>query len=432
MLVGGRGNIDELLHISKSIMGASKDTTKEIREQKKKKQEIMMSAYYSNRPVAKSRKVHKTPQTQPKPRRIESVPKLLADKSLINTVELTKSSKIPKSYKLSIKKPRIVQTVYRLDPSSVSDFKKPKYLYCVGPNNNPDICMAAIKARSWWGPAPNQQSVNFFWLARFNVPYDLFDGGRHVRLINRFERYFEIHEKDNIFRNLWFCCRNSNRDVFQYMPLSFSFRTNERNFFGDLQSFARAFRSVQEKKSPKDVKPRCQTQDRFGQLHEIYYQFEGVVVPDRRPIPPEKNQFSNIETDCLKLPMPDCFDCGKNMWILKPSWLSRGRGIEIFSNLKELDNLLGKYLTGYEAKDYAYLNYSDKTEKSPVVKQSEPETLPESYKKFMDKYRPGKVSTFPVFVIQKYIEKPFLFKGFKFDIRMYGCLTHEYEVHTFQ
>lgn len=303
---------------------------------------------------------------------------------------------------------------------------RPLYLYCVGPYNNPDICMAALKARPWFAPAPNQSTINFYWLARFNVNYDLFDGGKPTRCINRFERYFEIHEKDNIFRNLWFCCRRKNADVFQYVPLTFSFRLQEPTFYDDLQGFARAFRSIAAKESPKTITPIGTYHDKYGGDHPMYFDFVNLPVPDRRAIPQPKNRFLNVSTDCDALPMAESYNAGKNLWMLKPSWMSRGRGIEIFKSLEELNKLLFTYLDGYEAKDYAFLQYSDKTDRSPVV-QLKQQTAADN-QSASKKYGPRKQSTFPTFVIQKYLERPMLYKGYKFDIRMYGCLTHEYEV----
>jgi len=40
-------------------------------------------------------------------------------------------------------------------------------------------------------------------------------------------------------------------------------------------------------------------------------------------------------------------------------------------------------------------------------------------------------NTFPSFIIQKYMETPYLYKGYKFDIRVYATLTHEMELYVF-
>lgn len=41
-------------------------------------------------------------------------------------------------------------------------------------------------------------------------------------------------------------------------------------------------------------------------------------------------------------------------------------------------------------------------------------------------------STIQSFVIQKYIEKPLLYKGYKFDIRVFGLFTQKRELYIFQ
>ena len=43
-----------------------------------------------------------------------------------------------------------------------------------------------------------------------------------------------------------------------------------------------------------------------------------------------------------------------------------------------------------------------------------------------------RTNTFPIFVIQKYMERPMLYKGYKFDIRVYACMTHRMELFVFQ
>jgi hypothetical protein len=40
------------------------------------------------------------------------------------------------------------------------------------------------------------------------------------------------------------------------------------------------------------------------------------------------------------------------VWLLKPINLNRGRGIEIFSSLEDLESLLNKYYAGFPEKNY--------------------------------------------------------------------------------
>jgi hypothetical protein len=72
-----------------------------------------------------------------------------------------------------------------------------------------------------------------------------------------------------------------------------------------------------------------------------------------------------------------------NQWILKPVYQNRGRGIEVFHTLKEIKQYL--------------------SEKNPQ----------HSY------------------IIQKYIERPLLYRQRKFDIRMWG-LIHNQNLYLYQ
>jgi len=74
---------------------------------------------------------------------------------------------------------------------------------------------------------------------------------------------------------------------------------------------------------------------------------------------------------------------GNSMWMLKPIDLNRGRGIEIFDSL----DWLKQYLANSNSKS---------------------------------------------FVIQKYIEKPLLVEGRKFDIRVWMLIDHEMNCYFFK
>ena len=73
--------------------------------------------------------------------------------------------------------------------------------------------------------------------------------------------------------------------------------------------------------------------------------------------------------------------CLKNLWLVKPEGLNRGRGIEVFNNLKDIMRFIGA--------------------KNPKVR----------------------------YVVQKYIEKPLLYYGRKFDIRVWALYTEDDKVY---
>ena len=150
--------------------------------------------------------------------------------------------------------------------------------------------------------------------------------------------------------------------------------------------------------------------------------------------------FKNVDPSEVRI--PETFCKGKNLWILKPSSMSRGRGLELFTTIKELENFLRMYLNGYDAKDFKDLGYSPKAQQGPSLSSSKKKLgrrLPTSQAGGRDEQDDGdeddednKKTTFQRFVIQKYMERPMLYHGFKFDIRVYACLTHERELIVFK
>ncbi len=76
--------------------------------------------------------------------------------------------------------------------------------------------------------------------------------------------------------------------------------------------------------------------------------------------------------------------CKDNMWLIKPANLNQGRGIEIFTSLKDiLVSLNSKYVN-------------------------------------------------TIWLLQKYIERPLLYHGRKFDIRIWAIMTNKCEVFVYR
>jgi Tubulin-tyrosine ligase family len=158
--------------------------------------------------------------------------------------------------------------------------------------------------------------------------------------------------------------QRQNLDVFDYVPLTFSFRIHEPTFFDDLQNFARLFIALSKGVRADAISAIDKYKDKYGNSHEVYFNFD-LRIPQRACTPAQMPKFKNIKASQVNL-LPE-FDSKKNLWILKPSWMSRGRGLELFTELKELEKFLQMYICGYDAKDYKQLKYNHTLERSPSL-----------------------------------------------------------------
>ncbi len=111
------------------------------------------------------------------------------------------------------------------------------------------------------------------------------------------------------------------------------------------------------------------------------------------------------------------------MWLLKPTGLNRGRGIELFNTLEDLNRYINQYLDGETSTKKKPVKGEDdgsgwesESEEESKVKKGPPETRVRSH----------------TFVIQKYIERPLLVNQRKFDIRVYAMVTHEMQLMYFR
>lgn len=76
--------------------------------------------------------------------------------------------------------------------------------------------------------------------------------------------------------------------------------------------------------------------------------------------------------------------CEQNMWVVKPSSLNRGRNIAIFRHLKNIQDYI---FTRGQLRDW---------------------------------------------VVQKYIERPLLYNGRKFDVRVWALVTGDFRVYVYK
>lgn len=102
-------------------------------------------------------------------------------------------------------------------------------------------------------------------------------------------------------------------------------------------------------------------------------------------INPFINRFKEIAKCNTRKERTPMKHCSENIWLVKPENWNQGRGIQIFKNLKDIQQFLFS--------------------------------------------QPTSTGTW---VLQKYIEKPFLYKQRKFDVRQWALVTNSFEIYIYK
>ena len=318
-----------------------------------------------------------------------------------------------------------------------------RYYYTICMANNGELVKRLVKSRTWWRDAKelNTKGSKTDWSNLRWMDDDVawkFDYNRlsepapnatsdTYRCMNRLQQAYEITEKDNLLRNLWHYYRRDGeeRKIWDFLPLSFSYRIQERVFMRDLQNFSKLFLSLQEKKDLSEIKPIGEVLEKNVNLN-IYFDFDKSYTSGNEFV-----DFQNIDPIEVEKIVKDnpCEFAENNIWMLKACNLNRGKGLELFRSLDELSEYLKIFAKGYDVVEFANMDYNDDDEISPTKKallhKDEPRKVPLVYKNTDFNTR------IKGFVIQKYIEKPLLFHDRKFDVRVFVLYTHERELFVF-
>ena len=296
-------------------------------------------------------------------------------------------------------------------------YKDNFYYYNIYPSNCGWLIKDCFNHRLKWKNchSNNTNLFNFKWKEVINNNDEFLElGSKKTQIINHFEFHSCLSNKSNMFYNFAKYCEEINIDIFQYLPFTIILDTMNFSLF------------YTHRKNFKEV---------FDNIEHFIFDSKSISnkIFDRRKIPyktlfPINNPKFGLKLYCE---ISKSHYDGKNLWVVKAPNLNRGRGVKIFNNYNDIISYIKKIAQGkiteselYNIKDNESYKNSDKKGKilNEIINENEYEIKDEQD----CIYQSSKI------IIQKYIEKPFLYKGRKCDIRIWVLITHTMKVYIFK
>ena len=305
-----------------------------------------------------------------------------------------------------------------------SDF----FYYIVFPNNCGWLIKKCLEHRLKWKECHSNLTnyFNFKW-KDVVTNRDFFDLGvkkSRTQIINHFEFHSCLSNKYNMFYNLSKFCELNNNDVFKYVPFTICFDCLN---FDEFTIYRDNFKEI------------------FDNINNYIYQNKSINSQtfDRTKIPYRELFPIDIQKYGYKFycEIPQSHYAGKNLWIVKAPNLNRGRCIKVFDNYNEIIKFLNEMRKGNVNQ---YENIKEKGSKNDDIKK---EIIEEKKEKINNNNINNKEKNIKnnivnesdkgdyqsnIIILQKYIEKPFLYNGRKFDIRIWVLINHKMDIYMFK